>query len=454
LGDVAGALEHFANPAHRDEYIERLRRDGAVDEFETQLTRNDGKTFWSSISSRLIDFHGEQVIVSHTYDLSDRIELQKQLEHQREKLHQNEKLSALGGLLAGVAHELNNPLSVVLGMSLTLKETSTDPKTVDRADKISRAAERCARIVKTFLAMARQQPTRATNVSIDEVVSAAIEVVSYSIRSSDIQLRLDLEPDLPAIWGDPDQLSQVLINLLVNAEHALHHWEGPRKILVATGRHPECGNITLSVTDTGPGISEEILPRIFEPFFTTKEVGAGTGIGLSFCHRIIQAHQGTIEVETVPGGGSTFVVSLPASDRLVETLGPPDEEPSNSAGLSCLVVDDEREVADLIAEVLKRDGFNVVVARSGEEALTQLRKRTFAVILSDLKMPSMDGRRLYNYIADYHPAEVDRLAFLTGDTISPDAQIFLRATKRPYLEKPVKPIELRRFVSGLVVRQA
>jgi CheY-like chemotaxis protein len=117
-------------------------------------------------------------------------------------------------------------------------------------------------------------------------------------------------------------------------------------------------------------------------------------------------------------------------------------------------VDDEREVADLIAEVLMRDGFTVVVARSGEEALTQLRKRTFAVILSDLKMPSMDGRRLYNYIADYHPAEVDRLAFLTGDTISPDAQVFLRATKRPYLEKPVKPIELRRFVSGLVVRQA
>jgi PAS domain S-box-containing protein len=453
LGDVVGALDHFASQAHRDEYIERLLRDGAVDEFETQLKRSDGQTFWCSISSRLIDFHGEQVIVSHTHDLSDRIELQKQVEHQREKLHQNEKLSALGGLLAGVAHELNNPLSVVLGMSLTLKETSVDAKTVERADKISKAAERCARIVKTFLAMARQQPTRATNVSIDEVVSAALEVVNYSIRSSDIQLMFDLEPDLPAIWGDPDQLSQVLINLLVNAEHALHHWEGSRKILVATGRHPECGNITISVTDTGPGIAEEILPRIFEPFFTTKEVGAGTGIGLSFCHRIIQAHQGTIEVETMPGGGSTFVVSLPASDRFVETSGPSDDEPKNSAGLSCLVVDDEREVADLIAEVLMRDGFTVVVARSGEEALTQLRKRTFAVILSDLKMPSMDGRRLYNYIADYHPAEVDRLAFLTGDTISPDAQVFLRATKRPYLEKPVKPIELRRFVSGLVVRQ-
>ncbi len=209
-----------------ERYVERLLREGLVDDFETQLKRKDGEPCWCSISSRLIDFHGEKVIVSHTYDLTDRIKMQQELERQRETLHQNEKLSALGGLLAGVAHELNNPLSVVLGLSLMLKETATDAKTVERADKISKAAERCARIVKTFLAMARQQPTRTSNVAIDDVIAAAIEVAGYSIRSSDIELSVVWSPTFRPIWADPDQLSQVLINLLVNAEQALHDWDG------------------------------------------------------------------------------------------------------------------------------------------------------------------------------------------------------------------------------------
>jgi len=242
----------------------------------------------------------------------------------------------------------------------------------------------------------------------------------------------------------------VLINLLVNAEQALHGWDGRRKITVSTKRHPLSGNIVVRVTDTGPGIPEEILPRIFEPFFTTKEVGSGTGIGLSFCERIVQSHGGTIHVEAIPNGGSEFVISLPASSRLDKPIEIAAEEEPKAVRLNCLVVDDEKEVGELIADVLKRAGFKVVVAGSGEEALKQLKKRTFALILSDLKMPNMDGRRLFSHISDFHPAEVGKLAFLTGDTISPDAQAFLRATKRPYLEKPIKPSDLRTFVSRLV----
>ena len=206
----------------------------------------------------------------------------------------------------------------------------------------------------------------------------------------------------------------------------------------------------VKIADTGPGISSEIVSRIFEPFFTTKEVGAGTGIGLSFCHRIVQSHRGTIEVETTEGKGSTFIITLPVSSRPGEQVEVVAHDLASSAGLACLVVEDEHDVGDVIAEVLRRDGLDITLARSGEEALEQLKKRRFALILSDLKMPNMDGRRMFNYIADFHPAEVERLAFLTGDTISPDAQAFLRATKRPYLEKPIKPDELRSFVSKLV----
>lgn len=453
LGDTANAVEHYVNPADRSRYVEQLLKNGSVDDFETQLWRRDGQQAWCSISSRLIDFQGEKVIVSHTYDLTDRMEMQEELERQRETLHQNEKMSALGGLLAGVAHELNNPLSVVLGLSLMMKESAVDPDIQERADRICRAAERCARIVKTFLAMARQQPTRTSNVKIDDIVVAATEVAGYAIRSSDIELALRLKPGLPPIWADPDQLSQVLINLLVNAEQALHNWEGRRRITISTKLRAKTSHIMVKIADTGPGIPREILPRIFEPFFTTKDVGSGTGIGLSFCHRIVQSHGGTIKVETSEGGGSTFIVSLPTSDRLEarsETVAP---AAGGHGGLSCLIVDDEKEVGDMIAEVLTRDGFKVTVARSGEEALEHLAKNSFALILSDLKMPNMDGRRLFRHISDFHPHELERLAFLTGDTISPDARSFLRATKRPFLEKPVKPVDLSAFVSGMVQRR-
>lgn len=454
LGDAPHAVDHYVNPADRSRYVEQLFRVGWVDDFETQLWRRDGQPSWCSISARLIDFQGEKVIVSHTYDLTDRIEMQQELERQRETLHQNEKMSALGGLLAGVAHELNNPLSVVLGLSLMLKETVVDPSVADRADRICRAAERCARIVKTFLAMARQQPARSSNVAIDEVVSAAVEVAGYAIRSSDIDLVLRLQPGLPPIWADPDQLSQVLINLLVNAEQALHDWDGRRRITVSTKRRVRTGSIVIKVADTGPGIAREILPRIFEPFFTTKDVGAGTGIGLSFCHRIVQAHGGTIKVETSEAGGSTFIVSLPTSSRLEAPAQAAQPTPVASTGLACLVVDDEKEVGDMIADVLTRDGFEVTVARSGQDALAQLQKRAFSLILSDLKMPNMDGRRLFRHISDAHPDALDRLAFLTGDTISPDARSFLSATKRPYIEKPVKPVDLRAFASRIARRSA
>src|SRR5262249_33731359 len=151
------------------------------------------------------------------------------------------------------------------------------------------------------------------SVTIDEIVAGAVEVAGYSIRSSDVVLSIELDRNLPKLWADPDQLSQVLINLLVNAEQALHGWEGQRKITVSAKLRG--GSIVMKVADTGPGIPKEILPRIFEPFFTTKEVGSGTGIGLSFCHRIVASHGGTIQVEPTRGGGSTFVIALPVSQR-------------------------------------------------------------------------------------------------------------------------------------------
>ncbi len=454
FGDVQSAVDYYVDPDARSNYIERLLETGRIDDFETQLRRADGEQCWCSISARLIDFHGEKVVVSHTYDLTDRIEMQDELQRQRETLYQNEKLSALGELLAGVAHELNNPLSVVVGQSLLLQETATDPKVKKRADKIGAAADRCSRIVKIFLAMARQQPAKQTNVNINDVIEASLEVAGYSIKSSGIDLDMQLTDGLPPVWGDPDQLSQVFINLLVNAEQALSDWDGRRKIKVASRLNKRTGMVVVKFSDSGPGIPKDIVSRIFEPFFTTKEVGSGTGIGLSFCHRIVTTHNGNIRVTTPANGGTAFFISFPASSHKSVPAASDGSESRSQDGTAVLVVDDEPEVGELIAEILSRDGYVTTMANSGPEALKRLAERNYAVILSDLKMPDMGGPKLFEHIEADHPDQSGRVGFITGDTMSPTARAFLDNSGRPFLEKPIKPDELRKLVSKILEQAA
>jgi two-component system NtrC family sensor kinase len=210
------------------------------------------------------------------------------------------------------------------------------------------------------------------------------------------------------------------------------------------------GGVVVKVEDNGPGIAEDIRSRIFEPFFTTKEVGTGTGIGLAFCHRIIEAHGGTIRVASRPGVYTAFFVRLPATPRARPAeIG----EPAVAAsGLSVLVIDDEPDVADLIAEVLRGEGHGVSVANSGEQALEQMAKRPFGLILSDLNMPRLSGAELHERLSAANPEFVSRLAFITGDTMSSKTRDFLDGSGRPCLEKPIRPDALRHLVAAFARR--
>ncbi len=450
FGEVDSVCSFYADISDRGRYLAQLRKHGYVDDFEYLARRPNGKTFWAAVSGRLIDYQGRQVIVSHTRDLTDRLAIEAELERQREIVHQSEKLSALGELLAGVAHELNNPLSVVVGQSLLLKETAHDTDVMTRAEKIGGAADRCARIVKSFLAMARQEPARTENINVNQVFESALEVTGYSIRSSDIDVCLQLGSQLPAIWGDPDQLGQVFSNLLINAQQALSQFAGRRKIKVATRYDRKHNNIIIKIADTGPGIPEKIRSRIFEPFFTTKEIGTGTGIGLAFCHRVIESHGGAIRVESQLGQGTTFFIRLPASGNSEQICDAVEQSSSREAKLNILVIDDEPDVADLMTEILRNDGHQVVRADSGPVALRQIARHNFSVILSDLNMPGLDGADLFQKLSEHNPELVTRVAFVTGDTMSPKAQVFLSKAGRPYLEKPIRPGELRQLVADLV----
>ncbi len=438
----------WANPDDRAPYLEQLVRDGEVREREVMLRRKDGSTFPALMSSRLMEYGGAPAVVTSVLDLSRQKAAEAEIERQREILHQSEKLAALGGLLAGVAHELNNPLSVVVGYSSMLEELSQDEGTRRRAQRVHAAAERCARIVKSFLAMARQRPPQFAAVDMNAVIEAALELAAYGLRTADIEVLRSLDPSLPEVWGDADQLHQVLTNLIVNAQQALQERStGPRRILVRT--RVRRGAVEVTVGDNGPGMPPEVRARIFEPFYSTKPTGVGTGVGLSLCHALVAAHGGHIEVFTSQGKGSRFKITLPTMPNGTRPApSAPAPMPTASRG-RVLVVDDEAEIADLVKEVLGREGYQVTVARSGREALERIRAEAIDVVVSDLRMPDLDGPSLWRELSATRPDLAARMLFLTGDTLSGTARAFLHEADAPVLDKPLDLDELRRRVADL-----
>jgi PAS domain S-box-containing protein len=436
--------EFFLDPAALEALV------GAdADQQETRLRRADGTVFPVALSARALDYDGAPAIVVGILDLTEKQAAQTEIERQREVIYHREKLGALGSLLAGVAHELNNPLSIVVAQATLLEELTTDPATAARGGKIRAAAERCARIVKTFLAMARQRPPSRAAVDLNEAVESALELLGYGLRTAGIEVRRELAPGLPTIWADPDQISQVLTNLIVNAQQALTDWPGARQLTLAT-RVDESGPrmARLSVTDSGPGVPAAIRSRVFEPFFTTKPVGVGTGIGLSVCHSVVTSHGGTIELEDAPGGGTAFVIRLPLGGGAEAMAVPAKEQASPAGGARVLIVDDEPEVAQTLADILGNGQYRIDVVESGQAALDRLQKIDYSLILSDIRMPNMDGMELYRRLKLLKPALAERVILVTGDSLSPSVLAFLDESGRPRIEKPFSPADIRRLVAA------
>ncbi|MEP1200291.1 ATP-binding protein [Tateyamaria sp.] len=453
FGSAHNSKSYYADPAERVRYLKDLHETGALKERRMEFIDASGRKFWGADSSRLIKFKGEDVIVSSTRDLTEEIALSEELSKQRELLFQNEKMSALGELLAGVAHELNNPLSVVVGHSLMLKEEITDPELTARINKIGSAAERCAKIVKTFLAMARQQPSKIENVDVAGVIETAADVAGYGNTSGDIAIVRNVSDNLPPIAADADQITQVIINLIINAEQALSRSGKGDLIEISAVSNPDTEMVEITVQDNGPGIPAAIRARIFEPFFTTKEVGEGTGIGLAFCHRIILSHGGQIRLDQSGATGTRFRITLPAAVREMSELDAPANAVSAPANLRALIVDDEVDVGELNAEILRREGFDVEFVSTGKEALKCLRTSNYDIFLSDLNMPDIDGRKIYETLVSQFPKMLERTAYITGDTMGQNSRALLTEAGLPYLEKPVSPAELRDLVAMLLAEQ-
>jgi PAS domain S-box-containing protein len=450
FGESVSATHYYENVEDRDQYVKELLQKGWVNGFKVRFLGAKGRPFWGAVSARLIEFNGEAVIVSNTRDLTDDLAMEDELSSQREMLFQNEKMSALGELLAGVAHELNNPLSIVVGHSLMLREEEQEPETVRRIEKISAAAERCAKIVKTFLAMARQQPTKMEPTDINAIVSIAVDVAGYGGGNESLTINCDLDSRVPDIMADGDQITQMIINLLINAEQAITKAGKGDLITVSTKLGRSVDSIKIIVMDNGPGIPESVRARVFEPYFTTKDVGEGTGIGLAFCHRIVLSHGGQLSLDNDHLEGCKFVVTLPLI--FSEDAPSPAVETHSKATRKnrILVVDDEVDVAELIAEILKKEDMDVKIAHSGADAIKCLQAAKYDLVLSDLNMPLMGGRELYETIKRDFQDMLNATAFISGDTMGAASQELCHESGLPCLEKPVSPTELRLLVHGIL----
>lgn len=416
---------------------------------ETVTQNKAGEIFPIELTANEVRVADRRIFLGSIRDLRERRRAEDEISRQRERLHQNEKMAAMGSLLAGVSHELNNPLAVVVAQSTLLHEFSSDPQTKARAEKVRAAAERCGRIVKSFLGMVRLHTTAQAEIDINQVVRSALEVTAYGARSSGIGVDAQFAAGQLLVLGDVDHMTQVAANFLVNSQHALGAQQTERRIKVRTFRTGS-GTVSFSVEDNGPGIPVGIRDRIFESYFTTKPAGVGTGIGLSISRSIVERHNGKIWFEPVPWGGARFVVELPMVRGKLESAEA--AQALIAADLRrVLIIDDEPDVAGSLADILELMGLSSEIISSWTSAVEVLTDIDPDIVFSDLRMPGKSGIEIYRELLAERPSLARRFVLVTGDLIGARAEVeSLAPYLRPQiLEKPFSTLDVRGVLGAI-----
>ena len=363
----------------------------------------------------------------------------------QERLLQSEKMVSVGQLVSGVAHELNNPLTGIMGFAQLLLARELDERTQRDVETIHTEAERASKIVQNLLSFARRKRAEKEMANVNTLLERVLELRSYDLRVKNIEVVLDLDPNLPETMVDADQIQQVFLNVIINAEQAMLAAAGRGTLTVRSRRDGD--TLRLGLQDDGPGMEPQLVRRIFDPFFTTKDTGEGTGLGLTISYSIIDEHGGRIWAESQPGRGTTFFLELPIVQGRERPAAPPEEEPAPEVTRrSILVVDDEESIQRLLGSILQMDGHQVDTARNGLEALEYISRRRYDVVITDIKMPDMDGRDLYRRLLELDRGLADRTVFITGDTVSPETRSFLENVRNPCLAKPFRVRDVRETI--------
>jgi two-component system NtrC family sensor kinase len=363
------------------------------------------------------------------------------LRRTQEQLLQSEKMSAVGQLISGVAHELNNPLTAILGYTQLLETEKLDARVEEFVLKLRKQAQRTQRIVQNLLSFARQHTPRRIHVDLRSVLEDTIALRDYDLKVNNITVERDFEPVLPTVVADPHQLEQVYLNIINNAADAM--LDGGRGGQLRIRVFTENGHVVTSFHDSGPGIFDP--KHVFDPFYTTKGVGKGTGLGLSICYGIVQEHGGEISAQNHPAGGALLEVRLPVAagekpvterDRIVA------RRESRLEG-SVLLVDDEEAVLDFEREVLTAAGLKVVTATSGAVAVEILKKEDFDIVFLDSKIPgALSSEDVFHWIEQARTELVPRTVLVLSNVSDPSVRVFVDATKLLCLVKPFEVADL------------
>ena len=414
--------------------------DGELRRFEVPVRRDDGLEGVSAVLYAPVR-EGQRVtkVLGLVRDITEHRRTEAQLQ-------QAEKLAAMGQLVSGVAHEINNPAAIISGFAQTMLLDELPPEQRETVQMIYDEATRIGRITSNLLAFARAGGKERGLLDLNDIVRRTFALRSYHLTTLNVAVTLELDRSEPRVWANGSEMQQMLLNLLINAEQALTSVDTRRTISLRTAAFDE--HVRLQVADTGPGIPTAIQGKIFDPFFTTKPEGMGTGLGLSICYGIARDHGGHIAVDSEPGRGAVFTVELPRDQRTRQRLTPPPAPTPTGADepLSVLIIDDEQGLRRAVLNFLARRGIRAVGVGDGAEALTALQGQAFDAIVSDVRMPGMNGREFLDRLRGEHPTMAGRLIFSTGDTFAADTIALLREAGVPSLGKPFEFAKLEALI--------
>jgi PAS domain S-box-containing protein len=418
---------------------------GEVRTFELSFRREVGRRGTGAVLYAPVR-DGQRVskVLALIRDVTD----QKRRESQ---LQQAEKLGALGQLVSGVAHEINNPAAIISGSAQTLLLDDLKPEHREMAQMIYDEATRIGRITQNLLAFARAGGKERTLVDLNDIVRRTVALRAYHLSTVNVVVTLDLDPTHPKIWSNASELQQMLLNLVINAEQAVLTVEPPRTITIRSRASER--DARLEVADNGPGVPPEIRSRVFDPFFTTKAEGLGTGLGLSICYGIARDHGGRIWVEPEPGQGARFLVELPCDPRAQARPASETRIPgAPERRLNVLIVEDEAGLRNALLQFLGRRGIDALAVGDGAEALRTLKQQSFDVIVSDVHMPGMSGRDFLGRLRVERPELLSRLIFSTGYALEDDNVAMIRESGAPTVSKPFDLKLLERLIREVAMR--
>src|SRR5581483_8538920 len=426
-------------------FLERLRRGERIADVETLRVRKDGARIPVRLTlSPIRDATGAVVGASTVaHDLSTRRASEAALRQSQDELRQSQKLEAIGRLAGGIAHDFNNLLVVIRGYS-ELLAARLEGEDLHAVQQISAAADRAVVFTRQLLAFSRRQALRPEPLDLNEIVAGTLALVERSI-GDDVRIDTELGPSIGAILGDRSELTNALLNLAINARDAMPAG-GTLRIRTTRAKLDDGAYVLLEVSDTGVGMDAETRARVFEPFFTTKE--DGTGLGLATVYGLVTQGGGRIAVESAPGAGTTFSLWFPLASPVSALLEPPQPVESLRGDEVILIVEDAELVRELVADTLASQGYRILAASHGEEALALAESHDgpIDVLVTDIVMPGMNGRDLADRLVARRPSlKVLFTSGYPGDVMRRQA-----GRDEAFLEKPYLPDELGRAIRRLL----